>query len=124
MRLGGKELIQPALDVGGGRGAARFRVHRFEEVTSTNETVLAAAERGEPEWTVHIARAQSRGRGRADHAWWSPPGGGLWMSVLLRPRAAPARLGGLALVAGAAARRALESLGSSAVDLPWPNDLY
>jgi BirA family transcriptional regulator, biotin operon repressor / biotin---[acetyl-CoA-carboxylase] ligase len=101
-----------------------FRIFRFDEVTSTNETVLAAGERGDPEWTVHIARRQTRGRGRGAHTWWSPEGRGLWMSVLLRPASPPSRLGGLALVTGVAVREALESLGARPVDVFWPNDLY
>ena len=56
-------------------------------MTSTNETILSAGERGEPEWTVHLARSQTGGRGRGSHSWWSPSGGGLWMSVLLYPKA-------------------------------------
>jgi len=101
-----------------------WRIQRFEEVGSTNETILAAAERGEPEWTVHLARSQTSGRGRGDHSWWSPAGRGLWMSILLRPDAPPTRMGGLALVAGVAARSALHSLGARGIDLYWPNDLY
>ena len=101
-----------------------WTVRRFEEVTSTNETILAAGEEGQPEWTVHLARSQTRGRGRGSHTWWSPSGGGLWMSVLLRPSTPPARLGGLALVAGAAVRSGLRDLGSRGVELYWPNDLY
>ncbi len=46
------------------------------------------------------------------------------MSVLLRPRAGPDRLGGVALVAGLAVRRALEATGARSIDLFWPNDLY
>lgn len=109
-----------------GRDPARpvWRIRSFDETPSTNQTVLAAGERGEPEWTVHIARRQSQGRGRGDHIWWSPAGGGLWMSILLRPRLAPERLGGLALLGGLAARRGLDSLGARPIDLYWPNDLY
>ncbi len=46
------------------------------------------------------------------------------MSVLLRPRATSDRLGGVALVAGLAVRRALEATGARSIDLYWPNDLY
>ncbi len=101
-----------------------WRVQRFHEVSSTNETILSAGEQGAPEWTVHLARCQTSGRGRGSHTWWSPPGGGLWMSVLLRPSTPPARLGGMALIAGVAVRGALQSLGARGIDLYWPNDLY
>jgi BirA family biotin operon repressor/biotin-[acetyl-CoA-carboxylase] ligase len=95
----------------------------FDEATSTNDTILDAGERGEPEWTTHLARTQTRGRGRAGHAWWSPRGAGVWMSILLRPRRGREFWGGLALVSGSAVRRALADLGVPGVELFWPNDL-
>jgi BirA family biotin operon repressor/biotin-[acetyl-CoA-carboxylase] ligase len=45
------------------------------------------------------------------------------MSILLKPRMDPRRRGGLALVAGVAARDALLSLGAGPIDVFWPNDL-
>ena len=103
---------------------AHWTIRRFDEIPSTNDSILEAARRGEPEWTVHIARRQSRGRGRAGHSWWSPEDRGLWMSILLRPRVDGRRLGALALVTGIAVKGALESLGARPIDVFWPNDLY
>jgi BirA family transcriptional regulator, biotin operon repressor / biotin---[acetyl-CoA-carboxylase] ligase len=45
------------------------------------------------------------------------------MSVLLRPRIDPRRIGGIALVAGAAVREALKGLGGREIEVYWPNDL-
>lgn len=103
---------------------APWRIEVLDEVTSTNETILQAGERGAPEWTVHVARSQTNGRGRSSHTWWSPRNRGLWMSVLLRPTTNPARLGGIALIAGVATRRAIEGIGARGVDVYWPNDLF
>jgi len=95
----------------------------FDAVTSTNDTILEAGATDAPEGTTHIAHCQTRGRGRAERQWWSPPGGGLWMSTLLRPRVAPSTWSGISLVVGSAACRALQSLGVEATTLYWPNDL-
>ena len=38
-----------------------------------------------------LADAQTAGRGRAGHAWHSPPGQSLYLSLVLRPRMAPAQ---------------------------------
>jgi BirA family biotin operon repressor/biotin-[acetyl-CoA-carboxylase] ligase len=100
-----------------------FSITLFDEVSSTNDTVLEAAARGEPEGTTHIALAQTAGRGRADHRWWSPRGAGLWMSTLLRPALPRERWAGLALVAGAGIHDALSALGVREVELEWPNDV-
>jgi BirA family biotin operon repressor/biotin-[acetyl-CoA-carboxylase] ligase len=95
----------------------------FDVLTSTNDSILEAGRLGAPEGTCHIARTQTRGRGRGDHRWWSPPDAGLWMSILLRPRLPLPRWCGLSLVAGVAARSALTRLGVRGVEVFWPNDL-
>lgn len=95
----------------------------FDSLTSTNDSILLAGEDDAPEGTTHVAHTQTQGRGRGDHSWWSPPGAGLWMSTLLRPSRSSAHWGGISLVAGAAVRNAVESLGVRGVELYWPNDL-
>jgi BirA family biotin operon repressor/biotin-[acetyl-CoA-carboxylase] ligase len=101
----------------------RFQPVEFDVLTSTNDSILRAGEAGAPEGTTHIARAQTRGRGRGDHVWWSPPGAGLWMSTLLRPRRSRPQWGGISLLAGRAVRDGVSSLGAREVELYWPNDL-
>lgn len=95
----------------------------FDVLDSTNDSILEAGRAGAPEGTTHLARRQTRGRGRLSRAWWSPEGAGLWMSVLLRPRIDRARWPGISLVAGAAVERALLEAGVRGVELYWPNDL-
>lgn len=91
---------------------------------STNADLVDAARSSVPDRTVLIAGEQTAGRGRLARSWVSPPGAGLYLSVLLRPEAVPvARWGTLALVAGVAlVRVAREVAGVDAV-LKWPNDL-
>lgn len=90
---------------------------------STNADLLAAAAEGAADRTVLIADTQTAGRGRRDRAWVSPPGAGLYLSVLLRPSAVPAaRLGTLGMVAGLALMHLAGEAGVTAT-LKWPNDL-
>ncbi|TDP93656.1 BirA family biotin operon repressor/biotin-[acetyl-CoA-carboxylase] ligase [Labedaea rhizosphaerae] len=91
---------------------------------STNADLLAAAGLGAPDRTVLIAEAQTDGRGRRARRWVSPPGTGLYLSVLLRPSqvAAPA-LGTLSMVAGLALAEAVRETAGVTADLKWPNDL-
>jgi BirA family biotin operon repressor/biotin-[acetyl-CoA-carboxylase] ligase len=96
----------------------------FAAVTgSTNADALAAARSGEPHGSVYFADEQLAGRGRADHAWQSAVGEGLYVSVLLRPPVPAARLPLLPLVAGLAAAEAIRAVSSLTVDLRWPNDV-
>ena len=99
-------------------------IEMFEVLASTLDSIHQAAGDGAPEWTTHIALEQTRGGGQQARAWWSPSGAGLWMSTLLRPKCDRSIWGGIALVAGAATRRALTALGADEIELRWPNDLY
>ncbi|MBI3647656.1 MAG: biotin--[acetyl-CoA-carboxylase] ligase, partial [Actinobacteria bacterium] len=98
---------------------------RWEEVTgSTNDTALAMAEAGAPEWTLVGAGHQTAGRGRLGRHWHdlgAPHS--LVFSFVLRPTIAPAQIGLLALLAGAAMADASGTLGRREVSCKWPNDL-
>jgi BirA family biotin operon repressor/biotin-[acetyl-CoA-carboxylase] ligase len=91
------------------------------EVSSTNDLVAARAARGAAEGLVVVAESQTAGRGRLGRSWHSPPGSGLYVSVLLRPEASAVPLltlaGGVALCDGVR-----ESTGLTAA-IKWPNDL-
>lgn len=93
---------------------------------STNDDARRAAAAGAPHGAVFVADAQTNGRGRGRHAWHSPPGENLYLSLLLRPNLPAAKLAPLALVAGIAVARALESLlppTFPALRIKWPNDV-
>lgn len=90
---------------------------------STNADLVRAAAEGAPDRTVLIADEQTAGQGRRGRSWASPPGSGLYVSVLLRPAGVdPARLPWLTLIAGLALVRVADRLGVEAT-LKWPNDL-
>jgi BirA family biotin operon repressor/biotin-[acetyl-CoA-carboxylase] ligase len=88
--------------------------------TSTN-SLLLAGEVGRA--ALLAADEQSAGRGRRGRRWHSPAGTGVLFSLGL-PLQRPLReLGGLSIVAGLAAVRALRALGAAEAALKWPNDL-
>ena len=88
-------------------------------IDSTSNRLKALARGGAPEWTVVLADVQTGGRGREGRTWVSPPGG-LYLSVLLRPRFE--KVGLLPLAAGVAVAEAAAELGVRA-ELKWPNDV-
>jgi BirA family biotin operon repressor/biotin-[acetyl-CoA-carboxylase] ligase len=89
------------------------------EVESTSDRLKALARAGAPEWTAVLANRQTGGRGREGRAWVSPPGG-LYLSVLLRPRFAAVSL--IPLAAGVAVAEAVAEWGVT-TELKWPNDV-
>lgn len=99
------------------------RLHYSPVTGSTNTDAVQAARAGAPHGSVYFAEEQQAGRGRGDHGWHSAAGEGLYVSVLLRPALAAARLPLLPLAAGLAAAEAIHEASGLTPDLRWPNDL-
>ncbi len=95
------------------------RVHHRPRVGSTNDVAAELAGRGAPHGTVVVAEEQTAGRGRHGNRWSSPPGAGLYLSVLLRTDSPPV----LTLVAGVAVAEALAQAAGLDAVLEWPNDV-
>ncbi len=95
----------------------------FPTIHSTNTLAMQQADAGAPHGLVCFADEQTAGRGRAAHTWQSPPGSGLYVSVLLRAKIAPADVLWLSLAAGLAVREAIQQVTALEADLRWPNDL-
>jgi BirA family biotin operon repressor/biotin-[acetyl-CoA-carboxylase] ligase len=98
-------------------------VRYFPSIHSTNVLAMHEADEGAQEGMVYLADEQTAGRGRAAHSWHSAQGAGLYVSVLLRPRVAPADILWLSLAAGLAVREAVRQVTSLDADIRWPNDL-
>lgn len=99
------------------------RVACYDALTSTQDAVRDLGCRGEPEGVAVFAEAQTAGRGRRGRAWVSPPGRGLWFSVLLRPALPPERLPQIPIAAAVALARACREAAGVTPAVKWPNDL-
>jgi BirA family biotin operon repressor/biotin-[acetyl-CoA-carboxylase] ligase len=98
-------------------------LHLFDRIESTNDECKRLAEAGAPAGTLVLAWEQTRGRGRLERSWHSPPGAGLYLSVLLRPGGAPESA---AALPGLAARAVADALAAAGVPEPRvvpPNDV-
>ena len=104
------------------------RVVHLAAVGSTNDVAAVLATDGAPEGTVVIADAQTAGRGRMGHTWHSPPGAGLYVSVVLRPprawlTTAPGLVNLVTLTAGVAVAEGLRAACGIDAGIKWPNDI-
>lgn len=108
-----------------GQPAVGARILYYPVATSTNDLAASAAEHGAPDGTLVIAGQQTAGRGRSGHSWFSPPGAGLYLSLVVDARTpgAHAWVPALTLTAGVAAAEALHSASGLPVVIKWPNDL-
>lgn len=89
----------------------------MNKVDSTNEEAKRHADM--PDGTLFIAEQQESGKGRLGRQWESPRGGGIWMSLLLKPDMPLGRVSEITLAAGLAVCRAV---GCGAM-IKWPNDI-
>ncbi len=93
-----------------------------EETDSTNLAIRRLAEEGAADGTVLWASRQTAGRGRLGRGFASPEGG-LYLSMLLRQSAEPARDLSLTPAAAVAAARTLRQGCALDCGIKWPNDL-
>lgn len=103
---------------------ASLRVLRHDVVDSTNERALAAIEAGEArEGDVHVARGQTRGRGRLGRRWESRPGEGVYLSLVHLPQPPGPHPPAVTMAGGLAVLDLLLGLGVERARLDWPNDV-
>jgi len=97
---------------------------RFDSLDSTNTEAARQAMRGAQEGLCIVAREQTAGRGRQKRVWISPPGAGLYCSILLRPRLELSAWPLLTLMTAVAVHDALREACGLEMDIKWPNDIY
>jgi BirA family biotin operon repressor/biotin-[acetyl-CoA-carboxylase] ligase len=98
-------------------------VLRFESVSSTNDVAKELAASGASEGVCVIAGEQTAGRGRQGRSWSSPPGEGLYLSLILQPRVTVAASGMITLAAAVAITETLRLDFQTPADIKWPNDV-
>ena len=113
------EAVLPYLHTNALGHALRF----YRTIDSTNTEAKRRAAEGDAHGTVYVAEEQTRGKGRLGRQWVSPPGEGLWFTVLLRPDCIPAQTAGLTLVTGLAVCQTIRELCGIDARIKWPNDI-
>jgi BirA family biotin operon repressor/biotin-[acetyl-CoA-carboxylase] ligase len=98
------------------------RIHYAAEAPSTMDLAREKARNGCPHLTVVIAGRQLRGRGRLKRIWLSEEGG-LYFTMILRPRIPPMESFRLNLAAASMMAETLRSRFGIAAGVKWPNDI-
>lgn len=97
----------------------------FDTIDSTSLELKRSAMQGAAHLTAVIADRQTLGRGRFGRSFFSPPGCGIYLSLLLKP--SPQQLSDATLITTAAAVavcRAIERLTTLCPQIKWVNDIY
>jgi len=95
----------------------------LDSIDSTNLEAMRQAKAGAAEGLCLVAREQTRGRGRLERTWQSPPDAGLYLSLLLRPKFEVQAWPLITLMAALAVCDALLKTCDLSADIKWPNDL-
>lgn len=117
------------IDVLSVRGIGLSGVFVYDELESTNVTAKEMAAGGAPHGTVVVADKQTAGRGRFGRGFFSPPGLGIYMSLVLRPENvaidgfAADNAGLLTLFAAVSVSEAVEDLTGKRPGVKWVNDV-
>ena len=126
------DALAASRDRRGGFGAPLFY---FPAIGSTNDVAARLAGGGAPEGTTVTAETQTAGRGRLGRTWFSPPGAGLYVSIVIRPdagsragpggtvAAGPGLPAVLTLASGVALAEAIRETTGLPAEIKWPNDL-
>lgn len=101
-----------------------FKLTVIDSVSSTNTALKSIAESGESEGRVLIAKKQTAGKGRMGRSFYSPPGSGIYVSLLLRPKLKAAEALCITTAAAVAVSRAIEDVTGRKTAIKWVNDVY
>ena len=116
-------------DVMSAEGIARYLQHTeldlrvYRTIRSTNSELKALAADGAPANLALVAEQQTAGRGRMGRSFYSPPGTGLYISLLLRPAVAAAKAMHMTACAAVAVSQTIEELTGRATRIKWVNDI-
>ncbi|MEM2119311.1 MAG: biotin--[acetyl-CoA-carboxylase] ligase [Candidatus Bathyarchaeia archaeon] len=93
-----------------------------QKIGSTNEWAKKLAKLGASEGTVAIAKTQTSAKGRLCRKWISPAGG-LWLSIILRPKLPAKEAAKLVFVSALAVVETFNELYGLRANTKWPNDV-
>lgn len=100
----------------------QLQVKIFQELDSTNVEAKRQIVDGNKQDLLIVSSHQTAGKGRLSRTWFSPEGG-LYFSLVLRPRLGPQFAPLASFLCGCAVAKGLQSLGIDGVQLKWPNDV-
>ena len=98
------------------------KIYHFDSLDSTQNKAKELAGKDEPEGAVILAEKQTAGKGRFGREWVSGAGG-IWSSVIFRPKMPPHNIPVFSLVLSLAISEAIERVCKVRCFLKWPNDV-
>lgn len=98
-----------------------YKIYHFKSLTSTQDKAKEFAKKGLGN-VVFISDIQTKGRGRFNRKWHSTKGG-LWMSILLKPKNIE-NMRYLTFAAAIAVVKSIKKITNLNTNIKWPNDVH
>lgn len=100
----------------------KFKYIKLNKVESTNECAKQIAEKETEEGMVVTAKEQTGGKGRFGRNWFSP-NGGIYCSIILRPKIPVESLHSLTFISAIAVSDSIKEQFKKNTIIKWPNDI-
>lgn len=100
------------------------RIRLFEEIDSTNTEAKRQGRAGAPDGSIFVAESQKNGRGRVGRSFYSPQDGGVYFTILLRPKLSLDDVVLITVAASVQVAEAIQNVCGIYPDIKWVNDLY
>jgi BirA family biotin operon repressor/biotin-[acetyl-CoA-carboxylase] ligase len=100
------------------------RIYHYKRIPSTQQLAISFAETNirDENGTVILADEQYDGKGRGNKKWISPKGG-LWMSLIIKPKIEFNKINILSLIAAISVCEIINEMFNLKTRIKWPNDI-
>ena len=99
-----------------------YKIYCYDNVSSTNSIAKEVAKKDGEEKIVILAETQTSGKGRLGREWISPMGG-VWLSIILRPKITPKEALKLTFITSSAVAKTINAMFGLKAEVKWPNDV-
>lgn len=117
------QWVASEITAGLGTRVIGSEIHCLVRTTSTMDVAAQLAQNGVPDGTVVAADLQTTGKGRMGRQWFSPPGTGIWTSIVLKPDLSFRDASKITLMAAVAVAHAIRAQTGLEALIKWPNDV-
>lgn len=100
------------------------RIYHYKKIKSTQQLAISFAETNinNEHGTVILADEQDEGIGRGKKKWASPIGG-LWMSLIIKPKIEFAKVNIISVISAISVCEAINDISQLKTNIKWPNDI-
>lgn len=100
------------------------KIFAFPEIDSTNRYAKSIALKKNMHGAVVVSDSQTNGRGRLGRSFFSPPGSGIYMSIIVYPKQILCDPSLLTVIACVAVCKTIEKYVDDKVSIKWVNDIF